>query len=314
MGQTGRMRAALNRAFVLLPAIGLGACGFAGLLRLTVRDRLPVFSTIFYATPPIVLSAVALASGALWLLRRRWTPGAISIGCAALFALWQAGASYVRNPGGGGSDGVLVLLWNVGASADGRMTEIFARGDPDLACFVEAGSPAPRRREFWEKALAGRELRWLPGEMLLAVRGTISGIVPHRLDGGWAVVARVTVRDRPLTVIAVDFPSSPLRPRNGAFRRLDELIAAERPDVVLGDFNTPRDSALFGSLRDGYAHAFEAAGSGFDGTWHRRLPILAIDHVWCAPSVRVVSCRLESSGASDHRAVLAELAPAARGR
>jgi endonuclease/exonuclease/phosphatase (EEP) superfamily protein YafD len=110
-----------------------------------------------------------------------------------------------------------------------------------------------------------------------------------------------------MVVVGVDVGANPLRPRGRAFEPLDALLARVKPDLVLGDFNTPRDSVFFEAWRSaGYRHAFEAAGNGTDLTWPMPLPVLSLDHVWSGPRLAPRSCRHVGSWASDHRAVVAE--------
>ena len=67
-------------------------------------------------------------------------------------------------------------------------------------------------------------------------------------------------------------------------------------------------------LSSGYRDAAASAGAGLRGTWPSdgRLPPVAIDHVLVPAAWRVVSAEVLDLPGSDHRAVLAVLAPPAR--
>lgn len=293
--------------------IGAGIGMVAVLVRLTLRDRLPAFSTLFYSTPPAVIGILfALSSGAALLLRKRKAAAGLFV--AALVAVgWQALAyrysppETVEKP-----ETIRLMLWNVARGVHGwtRIAEEIRRENPDLACFVEAGADSPEQQKAWRTALPDHDRRRLDGGIILGIRGTLREAVRYDLDrGGRAVQARVTVRGRDLTVVVVDFWADPLQSRRDAFKALDRILEplSREPLVVLGDFNTPDDSVHFDPLRARFSHAFEEAGAGYGATWPMPLPILTIDHVWLGPPLKAASCRLMGSGASDHRAVIAEL-------
>jgi endonuclease/exonuclease/phosphatase (EEP) superfamily protein YafD len=138
-----------------------------------------------------------------------------------------------------------------------------------------------------------------PGEGI-AVRLPVQGQY-RRLD--------VVAADQRLTLFIVDMRSNPFVSRRECLLQLAEDADAlgDRPLVVVGDFNTPSDSAHFDPLRIGHRHAFEASGSGYSATWPVPLPVLCLDHIWINRWVDVSKCRHDWSSASDHRPVLAEL-------
>ena len=76
--------------------------------------------------------------------------------------------------------------------------------------------------------------------------------------------------------------------------------------LILGDFNTPRESALLDPLRANLTHAFESAGDGLAETWPAFLPVLSLDQIWSSPGLRAVWCEHGHSLRSEHRAVIAD--------
>ena len=95
-------------------------------------------------------------------------------------------------------------------------------------------------------------------------------------------------------------------------QQLDDIAAhLSGPDeartILVGDFNTPLDSAYIAPLRKEMTNAFEASGSGCAATWPMPLPVLSLDQVWTTPSLRPVRCEHFGSWRSDHRAVVAEI-------
>ncbi len=267
------------------------------MVRLILRDRVPYVATLFYATPPLILGAGALAcAGAwAWARRRRWALGFLVVGLAC--GAWQAAVSRRHQPEATGD--LRVLLWNVSrgqAGWDRLAADIEARS-ADLVVLVEADGGRP--------GLLPGNWRWIDEGLAVGGRGTVlsAELVPLG-PGSRAAVVKVDVRGRPLTAILVDIGANPLRPRGRAFGPLDDLRRRVKPDLILGDFNTPRDSAHFDAWRGELTHGFEGAGDGWDATWNF---VLSIDHVWCAPPIRPVHVRHVWRPTSDHAQVVAEV-------
>ena len=84
---------------------------------------------------------------------------------------------------------------------------------------------------------------------------------------------------------------------------------SDRPMIVLGDFNTPTSSSLFGDVWGGWQSAFDVAGYGYGFTspcntgrmWPPNTPWLRIDHILCDSGWRVHAAGIGRSAGSDHR-------------
>lgn len=283
--------------------LGVGALvptAFALLLRLTLRDRVPALAALYYGATPFLLGLAFLAVAALWALGGRRRPALAALTLAFVCGAWQTGTSRFDRPQAPGK--TRLLLWNVlyGVRGWDRIVERIREVDPDLVFLIEANDLAPRAPPGWT-------WRWFQEGMAVGVKGQILSAELVSLGPySDAAVVELEVKGRRTRAILADLVSYPTRPRGPAFARLDELRRRVKPDLVLGDFNTPRDSVHFDAWRGEMTHAFEAAGRGWDLTWPSRPSLLAIDHVWCAPTVTPTSC-LHLRGASDHRAVIVEL-------
>jgi endonuclease/exonuclease/phosphatase family metal-dependent hydrolase len=300
------VRRAASGAAWALAALSLAAF----LVRLLLRDRAAFLAPLFYATPPMVLAGLLAGAALLW---GRGARARRAAGFAAVALLWSLGMH--RYPGIRGEAGLRVVLWNVGGGHwdEGEVARALREEDSDVALVAEAPAARVRAARFLEAAFAGRTTRRLPGDMVLAVRGRILDVRSHPLGDrdGDASVVRVEVGTRALTVVAVDLSSDPFYSRAPAFRALGALLEACGPGplLVLGDFNTPRDSVHFDAWRCRLVHAFEAAGGGSGATWPWPVPLLSIDHVWAGSPLRVLSCEIAGSRASDHRRVRVGLGP-----
>lgn len=100
---------------------------------------------------------------------------------------------------------------------------------------------------------------------------------------------------------------------NGGFHATPEAaptLGFPPPDLVAGDFNTPRASRAILTLAPNLRHALSDAGIGPIATYPRAFPLLHIDHVLLGPNVRALDYDAADLGAAQHLAQIIELAPA----
>ncbi len=81
----------------------------------------------------------------------------------------------------------------------------------------------------------------------------------------------------------------------------------ESPAILGGDFNAPAPDILHRQLARHFVDAFAAAGTGWGDTFHRRFPILRIDHLYATRDFTPVRSRVVMTRHSDHRMVIADL-------
>lgn len=113
-----------------------------------------------------------------------------------------------------------------------------------------------------------------------------------------------------LTIYLIDLPSDPLAPRYRNAQRIRRILDAARsgsdpippPDLILGDFNTPRRAASMALFTDPLTHAHALAGSGRSATWPRGFPLLHIDHAFVGTRLRALEYRILPTPVSDHLA------------
>ncbi len=184
-----------------------------------------------------------------------------------------------------------------------------------------------------------RILRW--GTTRLGVQGAKArtfrwpggGMVS--IDQGEAIFATLDTKDRlgrDITVWLLDLPSDPDIHRESMMAEAAQTLATfagpiyerrpaypdERledqppgfppPDIILGDFNTPRGSHSLKTLTT-LDHAFDRAGRGPAVTWHRKLPVLAIDHAFIASWLDVSRYDTQSLGVGQHLAQFVTVQP-----
>jgi endonuclease/exonuclease/phosphatase (EEP) superfamily protein YafD len=121
-------------------------------------------------------------------------------------------------------------------------------------------------------------------------------------------VLHVRVRGQELTILQADVNGAPSHSRAIALRRMAELAHSHARErlLVLGDFNTPRDSVHFDAFRAEFISVIDQAGRGLSETWPTPFPMLTIDHLWCSRALRPLSCWIGWPLLSDHRPMVAE--------
>ncbi len=151
--------------------------------------------------------------------------------------------------------------------------------------------------------------------------------------GLWVELDTAGRLGRPIVVWALDMPSNPNMPRRRvmqdaaaglagtvggfSFNRdasgSDVAAVAQafpRPDIVAGDFNTPRGSGSLNIVCPGMRSAFDDAGWGWAPSFPARHPLVAIDQLFLAPDLRATAYSIVDLGVGRHRAQVARIVPA----
>jgi vancomycin resistance protein VanJ len=79
------------------------------------------------------------------------------------------------------------------------------------------------------------------------------------------------------------------------------------PVLILGDFNTPKESNLYRLYWDRFTNAFSAAGFGFGSTHISTESSVRIDHILFGDGWRARACWIGPAAGSPHRPLVADL-------
>jgi endonuclease/exonuclease/phosphatase (EEP) superfamily protein YafD len=113
-------------------------------------------------------------------------------------------------------------------------------------------------------------------------------------------------------------PSSWQNHRTNRILRQKELLLTQQildkttnfpntPTIFGGDFNAPASDIVHRQLTRDFVDSFATAGTGWGDTFHRRFPILRIDHIYATRHFTPVRCCTFTTKHSDHRMVVADL-------
>jgi endonuclease/exonuclease/phosphatase (EEP) superfamily protein YafD len=282
-------------------------------VRVTVQDIWPISAWIFYFVPPPVIALLLLVATMLLAATAASVPAMACLVTATLvYAPWHFRQEFHR-PCAAVDDGVRVLAWNVARGRAGwdAIAEYAEQSDADVIGLVEAGAPSEQRLQFWRERFEGYSAVMPGGGLVLLVRGDVESSRFHQLTGiSAALAADLEVGGKKLHLVLADLDASPRFDK----RRLTESLLglagspSGAPAILMGDFNMPIDSRWFRPLRERFTHAFEQSGNGRLATWPAETPLVAIDHVWVSRGLRPACAVLLSTGLSDHRAFLTDLA------
>lgn len=285
---------------------GLYAVVALGVFARLVRDQVFGLSTIYYGLPLPVLAMVTLA---LTFLQRKERKRLIRWAICSLLliaGIWTD--DWRGQPDRSESRDVKVVFWNACRIHRGwnDVTAEVRSWDADVVALVEAGVGTEETRRQWQLGCPGYKVSLLGAGIVLLTRGESGESTVHEFpDGSRARQVMTTVNGQTLNLVIVDIQANPFWSRREPLAHLVDVVhpLAGESTLVLGDFNTPADSALLEPMRSDYSMAFDQAGQGYRATWPLPLPVLAIDQAWASPSVDVTSCRHLWTNASDHRPV-----------
>jgi endonuclease/exonuclease/phosphatase (EEP) superfamily protein YafD len=292
------------------------------LLRLGIRDRWPVCSTIFYATPWLVLAGCCLVAAA-WgtatrLTRVFWT--ATASFCVMLWFVKDVRLQTPEPPAGAATARPLcrVLFWNLDRPEmhpKPVLLDLIHEHQPDIVACVETEGISEKEILRYREALPHYQLLRMPNDMVAFAKNPARHVAFHKLGGeSYANEVEIQSATAPLRLFIADIHAAPTRNRKGPMQELLALTESIPNSIVAGDFNTPSDSCWFDPWRERFQHTWETAGSGVRQTWLHGLPILSLDHIWVEKRFLVTEFKKGQRyvGGSDHAwlfAVLAESAP-----
>ncbi len=308
---------ALLRCAWSIPALASSLIWLLALgVRISVRDAWASTQLFFHVTPPVVLMFGALVIAWLWVIAgSRWGTRIALAGAVAAAVFWFR-ADWRWNAVPADRADFRVAEWNAAyrlRSAQGAA--VLNQIDADVIGVVEtARGPAALPRniaQFMKRRFNG--LNWRAGMgMMLASRYPLSDVKQANFSWYAAVLsARAELPGGAVRVAVVDFHASPHTSRYVPMTALRKWIAKhvrEEHVILLGDFNTPTDSAHFAWMRGSYRQAFDVAGRGYMPTWPMPAPVMCLDQIWVGRPLTVLRARKGASRLSDHAWVSADIA------
>jgi vancomycin resistance protein VanJ len=289
------------------------------LLRLTIRDRLHPWALIYYVTPIPALLVWLVIAGLLWrkgskpvVPRRRISIARLNLIAICVLTFWVYQSEFVERAQTKRPDDFQIVFWNTARVPFGvaRVAAQLRSWNSPVVGLVEANTFFPKTVELWQQELSDYQIATTHFGGLIAVKGTVKTQVCHALlPSSWCEQFDVTVDGRDFTLLLVDISAELKLTRRQPLQELAELAEqlADRPVIIMGDFNTPDDSALLAPLREHCRLAFRERGTGYAATWPMPLPVLTLDQVWINKRVTVSHSQYRWSLYSDHRPLISSI-------
>jgi len=283
-------------------------------LQFGLKDHLFGLRLLFYAMPKpcLLVLAVTLLVWPFASWKSRMTAAVLGLVLAGTWisSSWrpEAPMTVARDE----ANEVRILYWNLcrPTGLHQGMVDLVKEFQPHVAAFVEPGrNNMEAMCTTYETLLPGYKAAWMPRGILWLSRVPSRYRERGKLENIGAF-ARFEVNGLgpAFPVVVADVFPHPLHWRKG---QLDEALihTQGRTDAILvGDFNTPLESALLDDYRAQFTNALEVAGQGFKETWPLGLPLLSLDHLWLGTDWEVVEARkVWRITDSDHAALLVTL-------
>lgn len=286
---------------------------------------------LVYQFKPISLAAIYIWPMTLWVVlgigmvavaikapaRSRWVLGGIWI--VLWFALDDQPGAFIPNVVSDPTDEVRVVSLNC-AGGDIRAAEEAVATGTKLVLLQESPGSAELEKL---RARLGPEWSCVAGpDGSILAKGELSRVpVPRRTSNFTAVIWNetlvVSLRLQP-PVFRLDYwsPACWKAFADNRAARIQELAAVNRwieehrgaRDLIVGgDFNSPPDPALMGSLDRMAVDVFAKSGWGWGGTAINSFPVVRIDQIWVGGSWWHARSWVRKSRISDHRMLIAEI-------
>lgn len=295
------------RGLAILPIAGAALVVLAWAAGCVLNDRWAWSQWLWWIPAPVAMVAAMAWLGCSRVLARGVLRRVITLGAGAALAIagtaTMHSASLVDHAYGPSS--LQVVCWN--ARWPGEQASACAQALAPWSGRVMVISNPGRMTEHASAWLREGESVALAGNFMLT--GPVQVIEARPVvqgDDGFATLFRFqSAATGDTSVLAVDLPSNPFRPRFAALSRFAAQVRAAVDlgtiDLIVGDFNCTRGSASVQAAFPGFVDAWSVAGQGWGATWPRETPLLHIDLALASARVRVERCEVHDPGLGHHR-------------
>lgn len=310
---------------LLIAFLPLMLMGIFILLRLTVGEANAVVYVLM-ALPAPGWPMLFLLIGLVWLWKRRWVLGLVHIGAAFAMVFPLLNPSF-GSPVIGRARALRVMTFNVQKFQNFQPEQVAAailKEDPDVVCLQEANwksPPTPLPKAFRDALPKYQIIQ--RGQTAILSKFPVTFGTAFALRGGTdgrpAQLATVMVGKRPVSVVCVHMQYFPWdrsisvgqasRNLMKETRSLEDLVRDPGiATIVAGDFNSLPHGRTHRMMRKHLKDAFAETGQGFGMTLPAAFPLKRLDYIYTGHGLRPLNCRVSRTIASDHRAVVADLA------
>jgi len=277
------------------------------LTKIWPSDRYPGIALLSYVPSPILFAV----GGLLVLFQKRGLKAgrvlALILVVVSAFFIARENKHLFRSTkeiAGTSHTKIRILHWNVwqGTMGPEKIAKEMQEQHPDVICLNEPRLDVTWQMPPYAKLMGNSWYEASHANLLILSRFPI-----QKLEGfGWVGIQgmRVMIQSsKPLYILLIDVRSSPLLFRTTILKALARNLKSwdPPPDIVTGDFNTPKGSYSFESLEKEYGEGYNIAGSGLAYTWVSWIPFMKIDFIFARNPSSILKYQDGYTILSDHR-------------
>ena len=272
-----------------------------------VKDRIHPVSVLFYICPLPLIILFGLVLLLLYYKNKRLRYGFLTIllGISIYFGCHYFGSvnDTVTN-----APKSHILFWNcskIKPLSQPFLMEHIKQTSPEIIALAEAEDISDEDVAIFKRAFPNYEFRILEGNMFIGVKGSIESIWYRSTDNVCNFnYIEATINQKPKNIMISDVFSEPLLDRKIPLEIIHGFTLDHPVDVLLGDFNTPYESAFFNSYKTDFK-SMHPYSIGITTTWPRPFPVLEIDHIWLNSRYNPIELH-KSDNLSRHKLLIAE--------
>ncbi len=280
--------------------------GYAFLLSVhfIFKDRFAPFVFIFFACP--LLFIIAYGFVVQCICYKNKTLFIILLGLNILLAVFWFTNYYYTNDKTVKAETAYnhaILYWNIARPKQLPLDLIFKNMktlEPEIIVLVEAKNIPKSDLETFTRHYPDYQIKALNGEMIIAVKG----IINHVLYGDISASSKynfvtTTIQNHSITVLITDLLANPFKSKHSDLQKVHRIAKKHNIDFVIGDFNTPYESAYFKAFNTEF-ESFHSYNNGITATWPSAFPVLEIDQFWLNKRWQPLKLNKQFHSNSDH--------------
>ncbi|WP_166643255.1 endonuclease/exonuclease/phosphatase family protein [Gelidibacter sediminis] len=287
---------------LIIKACAVIAYAFLLMMHFIVKDHFQFLQIFFYAFPlPILIFLGCVITLLFYKTRTYFIAGLVII--LGLTAYWFSSSyNFVRHtdiP----EDATTVLFWN---AADGYelpvnvIVERISIIKPDVIGLVETQYASENDLELLSTTFPSYEFRILGGFMMVGVKGSITKVNYLMENASYHVnFIEAQLPSGAISFAVTDIFQSPTMDKKKAIGTVLKLASQRNTDIIVGDFNAPRESVHFKAFEKNYT-SFSNYGQGFTATWPFEIPLLELDQIFARKPMTPILLQKFNYPESDH--------------
>ncbi len=271
-------------------------------IHFVLRDTIYPINIMYYASPVLFLLIGNLILCVLFFKVKKILY--FLIGCFLCVSLyWFMGYYRMQSPPEFSDKRNSILFWNIARKGERSIDIIIKKTKeqkPSFIGLVEAEELTDKDIMRFEETFPSYSIQKLKGGMVLAVQGEINDIRYYCKDESFKFnYVTVTLVNQKTSIVIADVNAVPFTNRKSALHTIYEFTIKNNPSFIIGDFNTPYESAHFDDFKNNL-NSFHKMSKGFTATWPYGIPLFEIDQIWSTKEIRPVFLKKEYYTISDH--------------